>query len=479
MVEEIRMALSGNHYLLLYAICIGISILFFAERRVNIIFPVILISAAVLNPFTYRLWHRYNDRAYWRLLWILPIVPICAFVPAHIIENKKKTWIKTALALGAALIFIIMGSFIYNNRSTTFRKTNNAEKLPDDVVEVGRALLELEDEPYVVGDSSLSVYLRQYSGQIKSMYGRDVVYGEPSTAQAAIVYQNINDDLNVVAQTMLNYDYDYLITSYNEQKNNEAINAGFRLLDRLNGYGIYRVYGNKTEHRTYNEKHQVTSISFTDENATPVLNEYGYHQIAFFYDNKNRLRREETRDCDYSLVDNSDGYAVKEYVYSRGEEKPYEYYYDHNANLVEMGSGYFHDYLRSLKREDTTILISVSDEASRHITTALMRDLHSLGIKTDLRDKYRYSFAAVISEAGIIENTSLEEIVIKGSIGTTDYCVVSAGFFAGYHSSIVIDGKEYSPNVRGINIVVYDNKKKEIIDSAGFDTFMQMIPVKR
>lgn len=39
----------------------------------------------------------------------------------------------------------------------------------------------------------------------------------------------------------------------------------------------------------------------------------------------------------------------------------------------------------------------------------------------------------------------------------------------------MIDGTEYSPNSRGINIMVYDTMTKEIVDTAVFDTCVNLI----
>ena len=49
--------------------------------------------------------------------------------------------------------------------------------------------------------------------------------------------------------------------------------------------------------------------------------------------------------------------------------------------------------------------------------------------------------------------------------------IASAGFTTNAPmSSIVVDGQEYSHNTRGINIVVYDNMGRSVIDSVTFDT---------
>lgn len=48
--------------------------------------------------------------------------------------------------------------------------------------------------------------------------------------------------------------------------------------------------------------------------------------------------------------------------------------------------------------------------------------------------------------------------------------LVSKGYDIGNTSSIQINGKEYSKNSRGLNIVVYDKETNEVISSNVFDT---------
>ena len=57
-----------------------------------------------------------------------------------------------------------------------------------------------------------------------------------------------------------------------------------------------------------------------------------------------------------------------------------------------------------------------------------------------------------------------------GEIYGIHYSIVSAGYLVGNRSSIGIDGTEYSKNVRGMNIVVYDLKEKRVMESISFDT---------
>ena len=57
-----------------------------------------------------------------------------------------------------------------------------------------------------------------------------------------------------------------------------------------------------------------------------------------------------------------------------------------------------------------------------------------------------------------------------GEIYGIHYSIVSAGYLVGNRSSIEIDGTDYSRDVRGLNIVIYDLKEGKVTKSISFDT---------
>ena len=101
-----------------------------------------------------------------------------------------------------------------------------------------------------------------------------------------------------------------------------------------------------------------------------------------------------------------------------------------------------------------------------------MLRLNQLGLKAELRDKYRYSYIGIISKNNITEKCENKELEVNGSTTgwNINYVVSSGGYDSGNVSSITIDGKQYSKNHRGLNIVVYDDEREIIIDKVAFDT---------
>jgi len=130
-------------------------------------------------------------------------------------------------------------------------------------------------------------------------------------------------------------------------------------------------------------------------------------------------------------------------------------------------------YLDFVKNSHYTVFISVKDEASSGLNEELMNKLFNLGIQSDLRDKYQYSFIAVCENGvALHEEISKEKIEFAGVFSDeTPIYMMSAGYVAGDDCSIKIANQECAKNMRGLNIVVYDNVTNKIVDKVNFDTY--------
>ena len=254
MIEEVNASFQGNSYLIIMAIALVAGIIVCKYRRKAFFVPGTIMSVIILNPVMYEFWYRFSPYGFWRLLWILPVVPAIAMIPAFVIDEIRNNWIRL-ISLCAAIAVIIVGgcvvyNHVYNQAHTMFTVAKNPDKLPENVVLVGEYLLSIDEDPRVVTDASLSQYLRQYSGKIKSLYSRDVVFEGANSEVARTVYNNLSSaegDLNYVAQMMTEYDYEYLVTR-NEGREEALANAGFVLTEQIDGYGVYTVTGrNQTE----------------------------------------------------------------------------------------------------------------------------------------------------------------------------------------------------------------------------------------
>lgn len=130
-------------------------------------------------------------------------------------------------------------------------------------------------------------------------------------------------------------------------------------------------------------------------------------------------------------------------------------------------------YLTMLKDDRYTIFIAAKDDAASSMDEGLREQLRSLGLHADWADAYRKSYYAVIENNHVIaEQTSDEKLEKISSFrqGAVVYKIVSAGLECGNDCSIQINRGEQAKRKRGLNIVVYSNDTKSVIDSVCFDT---------
>jgi hypothetical protein len=157
-------------FLVIYAVCLVYLSFCGKRRRCQIVYPSLLITIVIICPPFYKyIWTRLMDYGYWRSFWMIPIIPVYAVTAAEIINKPFSQWGRGLFLVVIAGVVIVTGNNIYTAKDlhSTFEVVNNKYKLPDEVVAIGEALLELDDEPKVVMEPSKYYdYIRQYSSNI-------------------------------------------------------------------------------------------------------------------------------------------------------------------------------------------------------------------------------------------------------------------------------------------------------------------------
>ena len=83
-------------------------------------------TIVIINPVFYTLWDQLGLYAYWRILWIIPVIPVVTSVIPMITEKVKKPWVKGIATVTGAGVVIIAGTFLYSGSGGSFVKAANA-----------------------------------------------------------------------------------------------------------------------------------------------------------------------------------------------------------------------------------------------------------------------------------------------------------------------------------------------------------------
>ena len=371
-MEAVKSAYGDYGFVALYGFCLAMGLVLLQGKGKQFAISACLITVVVFTPFFYRLWADLNEaNVYWRALWMLPIIPICAMAVALVVEKAHRTWLRIAVVILGVSAFILCGGYVYTKAypPRAFSATQRPEKLPEDVVDVGEVLLELEDYPRVVADSSLSVYLRQYSGRIQMPYARSVIYGEPNALASTVFDELTSEDYPALVQTIVNHDYGLLATDNATEEKRMALEcAGFEILRQVNGYGIYRAHCDKTELRAYDDLGRVISVTQVDESGAAVNGSNGVAVVLYEYDDNGYVCCEFHRDANGDAVLDGSGKAgwrrelnylgqVVRETNLDGSEKPVEAgfatrtcEYDRNHRIVR--ESYFDENGQAMLRTD-------------------------------------------------------------------------------------------------------------------------------
>ena len=129
------------------------------------------------------------------------------------------------------------------------------------------------------------------------------------------------------------------------------------------------------------------------------------------------------------------------------------------------------EYFGSFDYEENIILISCLDDASKNWNLFINRYL--LGLSHNI--SWRESYIALIDKSSSFiyeeHSKSLINYYHKFLCGI-NVNIISAGYEATpLVSKIYINGIDYSKNKRGLNFVIYNKKKKKVIDSFNCDFF--------
>ncbi|MBR6415497.1 MAG: LicD family protein [Bacteroidales bacterium] len=141
-----------------------------------------------------------------------------------------------------------------------------------------------------------------------------------------------------------------------------------------------------------------------------------------------------------------------------------------------------HIYLQQLvELKEEIVIISVKDTTGYRLTEEISTELNNIGVINNLVGKHNNSFVSVTKGgSSLFESLNM----IKSTFHSFEFnghvfYVNSKIYSNGNKSTIAIDDKDYSVNLRGLNIVIFDAKNDEVVDSVCFDTHVAGIECHR
>ena len=183
---------------------------------------------------------------YWRVLWVVPVVPLLAYAGTRLVRMPKKKIAQAAVLAIMLGVTAVSGKSIYEGN---YSRVHNYQQVPDEVAHICNLINAHrgDGDALLATDNNLSPYIRVYDASIRMPYGR---LGRGAKAEIdRTIYHDINFESDKYAEIAKNAKHrgcTYLaICIYNEEQQNEIEAEGYVLLDFVNQYGVFAL--KKTE----------------------------------------------------------------------------------------------------------------------------------------------------------------------------------------------------------------------------------------
>lgn len=194
-------------------------------------------------PVTAYIITRYGieEGVYWRMLWLLPVTLLIAYTASVGVSAVSGRFAKIAAVMGVALLIAVSGQNMY--REDLYQTADNAEHLPEDAREVCLAIREDASENHIENikglfDGHLVCYIRQYDGDIKMSFGRDVIRG----LKQKDIYDALLDE-ETEAEDLLTLSREdscsYIVLARGNRFDEGLLKNGCRLAAETANYRIY------------------------------------------------------------------------------------------------------------------------------------------------------------------------------------------------------------------------------------------------
>lgn len=135
------------------------------------------------------------------------------------------------------------------------------------------------------------------------------------------------------------------------------------------------------------------------------------------------------------------------------------------ANVISLN-----DYFGSIDLDNVIIIFSVLDEASRYWNRFVFKN--TLGLRINLQFRDSYIAIVDIGNSFVYEMTDNKSISFDCKMIGLNVHITSAGYAMNpFKAEIIINGIDYSKNLRGLNFVVIDKSTGSVLKSSNCDLY--------
>ncbi len=239
--------LYNNESFLIPLFLIALLFLWMTEKdrkvRVVLLYFAAALSVVFLCPLYAWIGMKIDADVYYRVLWSLPMGILVCYSVVKLMTRFRSTFAKVLIFFMAVLTIMINGDLVYTKSMHV--KSGNAYHIPQIVIDVADALKLENYRPIAVLPAELLPFLRQYTADIFTPYGRNIL--EPAWTFQNELYDAMEGDHNAydvaeVARCARNHQCAFVVLSSRKQMNGSMEEQGYFLFRFVQGYFIYMDY---------------------------------------------------------------------------------------------------------------------------------------------------------------------------------------------------------------------------------------------
>ena len=169
--------------------------------RKRLLWPIVVLALLVFNPVLYSLVYAntslpfvaaYGLR-YWRFFWMLPQAIVIGLAAADLIRRFSRPLARCAALTLAAGIIVATGQNMYYNEAI-FSPARSPYKLSRGPEEVCEVILADDPNPLCLFDKVVTPQARQYSGNIRQVWGRNGSWSVFADPEGYEIYNVLNSE---------------------------------------------------------------------------------------------------------------------------------------------------------------------------------------------------------------------------------------------------------------------------------------------
>lgn len=223
--------------------------------------------------------------------------------------------------------------------------------------------------------------------------------------------------------------------------------------------------------QAYADEKGLTFISFNEQNVYQQMN----YQIAVDNcDDGHPNIWGAVKVTDYMGTVLSEQFGIESKTDHQWEETKEDYAFIMDQCSLDH-TGEINEYLSALDYDQYTVVVVSKDEFTYSLEESTIEILRQMGLSANLAGQEGCNYLAIISDGDVLwEELSFEPIEYKGTIREGYiplYALSKKDEWGNGLTSVQIGGTEYSKNESGLNVIVYNNQTRKIVDSVWFNTY--------